>query len=730
MRKRILDFVTRPDYRPLRQHELAAALDLPGPVLRRTLRALEQEEGLVRLRKNRWAAPRGAPALTGRLRVNVEGFGFVTPEQAGHPDIYIPAESLGPALDGDRVVVTLQAEGRPGSAQDRTRGRVVRILDRRQERLVGRLRRSAYYWYVIPDNPRIRENVRVLGFSEKAPSPEEDHLVVVEMQPREQAREALLGTVVEDLGPADAPGADMLSVMRSFDLRTNFPAEALRQSAQHDPVPSPALFAGRQDFRSLLVFTIDPEDARDFDDAVSLARDEAGRWRLGVHIADVAHYVPADSPVDLEARRRGTSVYLADRVIPMLPPHLTTEVCSLHPDRPRLTHSVFIAFDEHGAALDSTTGPSVIQSAARLNYDQVQAFFDGVRDGGIPPAVRASLSEMRALARILRQRRMKAGSLDLAVPEIRCILDERGRTTAVRKRESSEAYQLIEEFMLAANQAVAARIARQGVPSLYRIHDEPDAEQWERMRIELRALGLATVPPRKESLPQLVRLAAASPTSYTAQLVILRNLKRALYAPAPGLHFGLGFGCYTHFTSPIRRYPDLVVHRVLTTLENRAPAPYPAEITARLAAHCSETEWQAAEAEAESVARKRLDYFRDLLARGEAGPFEGVVIGLNARGLTIELRDTLQRGGLPFSALPDDHYVTDSDRMKVTGRRHRQVWRVGQTVQVLLARVDVRRRAVGLSLAAPPAAQGRRRGKKAERARRRSVRGDPSLRSG
>jgi ribonuclease R len=470
-RKRILDFICRADYRPLRQHELAAALKFPGPILRRALREMEREGVLVRLRKNRWAAPRGAPSLTGRLRVHVDGFGFVTPEQAGQPDIYIPAESLGPALDGDRVVITLQAEGRPGSEQDRTRGRVIRILDRRQERLVGRLRRSAYYWYVIPDNPRIRENVRVLDFPEKMPAPEEDHLVVVAMQPREQAHEALVGTVAEDLGPADAPGADMLSVMRSFDLRTDFPAEALRQSAQHDPAPSPALFEGRQDFRSLLVFTIDPEDARDYDDAVSLLRDASGRWRLGVHIADVAHYVPVETPVDIEARRRGTSVYLADRVIPMLPPHLTTEVCSLQPDRPRLTHSVLVTFDEQGAVLDSTTAPSVIQSSARLNYDQVQAFFDGGGDVGIPSVVRASLSEMRGLARILRQRRMKAGSLDLAVPEIRCVLDERGRTTAVRKRESNEAYQLIEEFMLAANQAVATRIARQGVPSLYRIHD-------------------------------------------------------------------------------------------------------------------------------------------------------------------------------------------------------------------------------------------------------------------
>lgn len=711
-RKPILDFLHRADYRPLRQHELAVALKLPGPLLRHALRALEREGLVVRLRKNRWAAPRGAPSLTGRLRVHADGFGFVTPEEPGRPDIYIPAEALGPALDGDRVVVSLHEDAAVDA--DRVRGRVIRILDRRQERLVGRLRRTAYYWYAIPDNPRIHENVRVRGFAPSAKEPAEDHAVVLELEPREREREALTGTVIEDLGPADAPGADMLSVMRSFDLRSEFPADALRQASSQDTEPSPALLRGRQDLRGQLVFTIDPEDAKDFDDAVSLSRESSGAWRLGVHIADVSHYVPLDSPVDVEARRRGTSVYLADRVIPMLPPHLTTDICSLRPGVPRLTHSVFMLFDAEGRALDFTTGPSVILSAARLNYDQVQAFLDGRPDGDIPADVRTSLLEMRELAGVLRKHRMAAGGLDLAVPEIRCLLGADSRVTGIRPRGASEAYQLIEDFMLAANQVVAARIARQGVPSLYRIHDEPDPAQWERMQVELRALGLASLPPRKDTLSRLARLAAASPMSYAAQLAILRNLKRAVYAPAPALHFGLGFDCYTHFTSPIRRYPDLAVHRVLKALETRTPPPYSAEATSRLALHCSQAEQQADEAETESVARKRLDYYHDLLARGEAGPFEGVIIGLHARGLVVELRDTLQRGSLPFSALPDDHYVTDRDRMKVTGRRRRQAWRVGQEVHVRLARVDVRRRMVGLELAGPaaPERKKKRRGQR------------------
>ncbi|HOW97471.1 MAG TPA: VacB/RNase II family 3'-5' exoribonuclease [Kiritimatiellia bacterium] len=718
-RKRILDFLHRPDYRPLRQHELARALAWSGPVLRRALRDMEREGLIVRLRKNRWAAPRGAPTLAGRLRVSVDGFGFVTPEQTGRPDIYIPAESLGPALDGDRVLIALSTEGEvPDEREARTRGRVVRVLERRHERVVGRLRRTAYYGYVIPDNPRIRENVRVRGFAPGLAQPEEDRLVVVDLEPREREQESLSGTVVEDLGPADAPGADMLSVMRSFDVRSEFPAEALRQADHESPAPAPALFHDRHDLRGQLVFTIDPEDAKDFDDAVSLVRADDGRWRLGVHIADVSRYVPVDSPVDVEARRRGTSVYLADRVIPMLPPRLTTDVCSLQPGVPRLTHSVFILFDPLGGVLDFSTGPSVIRSAARLDYDQVQACFDGGAGGSIPAEVRASLAEMRELAALLRRRRMAEGSLDLAMPEIRCRMDSAGRVLEIRKRGSTEAYQLIEEFMLAANQAVAGRIARQKAPSLYRIHDEPDAAQWERMQVELRALGLASLPPRKDTLSRLARLAAASPMSYAAQLAILRNLKRAVYAPVPGLHFGLGFDCYTHFTSPIRRYPDLVVHRVLKALETRAAPPYSADDTARLATHCSQTEAQADEAESDSIVRKRLDYYHGLMARDETGPFEGVIIGLHARGLVVELRDTLQRGHLPFSALPEDHYVTDRDRMKITGRRRDRSWRVGQEVRVRLARVDARRRSVGLLLEEASAdARTRRREKRRQRMR-------------
>lgn len=691
-KKQVLDFLRQPGFEPLRQHDLAKALDLPRPRLRETLRALEEEGLAVRLRKNRWGPAGDAGQVVGRLRVHVDGFGFVTPERPGHPDVYISAESLGPAMDSDRVVVTVDSR----ASERGPSGRVLKVLERGHACVVGRLCRTAYYWYIIPDHPRLRANIRI---NETAPPGlvlREDHKVVVALEEQRRPGQDLKGRVVEDLGPADTPGVDILSIARQHDIPDAFAEDALRQAREAPALPED--LAGREDLRGQVIFTIDPEDARDFDDAVSLTREPDGSWQLGVHIADVAHYVAPDSPVDIEARRRGTSVYLVDRVIPMLPPRLTTEVCSLQPGRDRLTHSVFVRLDAEGRVSSSRTARSVIRSAVRLTYHQVQAWMDGKAGEELPVSVTDALGAMRELARRLRHRRMEAGSLDLNLPEIRCLLDEDGRPVALRKEGANESYQLIEEFMLTANVAVAQKIHHRGWPGLYRVHEEPDDEQWKQMRAELQALGLAGLPVDAGHLNRLARRARETPMAYSAHLAILRNLKRARYAAQAGLHFGLAFGCYTHFTSPIRRYPDLIAHRVLCAMEDHGSPPYSAEDMERLAEHCSRTETAAAEAEAESVDLKRIEYYRTLIDLGEVGPFDGVVTGVNARGLHIELMDSLQRGFLPFSALPEDRYVVEENRLRATGRRRRSAWGVGQVLKLQLARVDERRRVVSLAL--------------------------------
>ncbi|MFH0953658.1 MAG: VacB/RNase II family 3'-5' exoribonuclease [Verrucomicrobiota bacterium] len=723
IQKRILSFLQGDRYRPLKQHELARALDVKGSertLFRHVLFEMERRGEVVRLRKNRWALPDRGRQVTGRLKVHVQGFGFVAPEPPGGEDVFVPEKDMGTALDGDLVIVALEGcllpRRRPGSPFPNAvgpAGRVLRVVERRHADLVGLLRRTTYYWYVIPDNPRILRNVRVRDFADSGGSPKEYSKVVVRLDEWASAYQPLSGVLVEDLGPADAPGIDVLSVLRSYRLEVEFPADAAREAERHTPTPPHDEIARRRDHRDLMVVTIDPEDAKDFDDAVSLCRTPEGEWQLGVHIADVPHYVAAGSAVDREAGLRGNSVYLVDRVIPMLPPYLTTKVCSLQPGQDRLTHTVSMRINDEGKVLHSETYLSVIRSGARLNYDQVQAFFDDRADHGMVPTVLQLLSDMRQLARVLRRRRMAAGSIDLILPEIRCVLDAQGRPLEIRKRASNEAYQLIEEFMLAANCVVARLLDSRDIPAIYRIHEPPDDKQWAKMDMDLQALGVTDAPDSRKALNAVARQAKVLPTQYALHLAILRNLKRAVYSSIRQEHFGLAFSCYTHFTSPIRRYPDLIVHRILRAAEERRPAPYSAEDVSRIAQHCSGTEQNADEAEDESVSVKRIEFYRDRLERGETGPYHGLIVSVVPKGLILELSETLQRGLLPLSALRDDTYVVMPQRSGVVGRRHRRKLAVGQTLDVMLAKVDAARRLVDFYLAEEgPARRGKRRRRK------------------
>lgn len=716
---RLHEILSRTGYQPLKQHELARELQLKGSgrsTFRHMLYEMERQGQVVRLRKNRWALPARDRQVAGKLRLSAQGFGFVTPEEAGQEDVFIPRDQVGVGLDGDRVIVRIESAAKPrrssrtpAAAAESRAGRIVAVVERAHPALAGLLRRTPYYWYVIPDNPRARQNIRVREFAELPSPPAEFSKVVVRLDPWEEAHRPLTGVVVEDLGPADAPGVDVLSVMRDHGLDPDFPAEAARAAEQHPPALQPGATKHRRDLRGELTFTIDPEDARDYDDAVSLTRAPSGGWVLGVHIADVAHFVVAGSSIDREACARGNSVYLVDRHLPMLPPYLTTEVCSLRAGVDRLTHTVEAEIDGDGRVVSSETFRSVIRSSARLTYEQVQALFDG-RDGhGIPSPVAKALADMRELARTLRARRMGAGAIDLAIPEIRCVLDAGGRVVEIRKRGASEAYHLIEEFMLVANGVVAGILAAREVPAVYRIHDEPDEEQWARMKTDLDALGVRLGEPTREGLNAAARTAAGTPMQYTVHLAILRNLKRALYSPESREHFGLAARPYTHFTSPIRRFPDLAVHRMLAAVEERRPPPYSFEEAARIASQCSETERNADEAEDESVQVKRIAFYRAKQQRGEIGPFPGVVVGMLPKGLIVELADTLQRGLLPFSALRDDHYTLTPAGNRAMGRRHRGTWELGRKVDVMLARVDTARRRVDFFVpeddASPPRKQ-------------------------
>lgn len=702
---RLYTFLQRPDYEPMKQHELARALKVgagrQGEV-RAALRRLEAKGLVVSLRKNRWAVANQNHFILGTLSVHRDGFGFVSRSaEPDREDIFIPARRMGTALHGDQVQVALGASGRgrrgkrrtspkpeQEDGEDSSSGRIVRVVERHFTKVSGVLTVSKEEAYVAPDHPRIAEPVYIQGPITRKLQQQHGHRVVAELLPWEDARDPLPGRIVEDLGPADAPGSDILGLLRSHGLESEF-STGVEQSARAIRNTESAVDdENRRDLREELIFTIDPEDARDFDDAVSLARTDEGNWLLSVHIADVASYVTPDSDIDKEARQRGNSVYLVDRVITMLPRYLTEEVCSLNPNTDRFAHTARMTLSPRGKLLSVETFPALIRSSVRLNYDQVQAYLQGEPVPDINEPVGRALKDMEKLSTLLRRKRARKGSVLFDMPEVRCVLNDEGQTVDIVPRKSFTAYHLIEEFMLVANQAVARRISEKGHPAIYRIHAPPDDEQWEKIAVDLGALGYTLPDLSRASLNKVADTVSGKPESHIVNLAMLRNLNRAVYSAKRAEHFGLAFSHYVHFTSPIRRYADLVIHRVLKAIERTESAPYSKEAVARIADHISATEREAAEAEQESVDLKRIEFYGAQLDAGNTGPFKALVTSMTNRGLLVELTETLQRGLVPFALIHGDHYSINEQRNRAVGRRTRATWKVGDVLDVELVRVD------------------------------------------
>ncbi len=708
---RLMALLARADYKPCPHRELARRLDLNGRE-RRDLRALLRESEahgkIVRLRKNRWTLPSADRQVEARIVILPGGSAIATLADPSGRAYFIPASALRGAIHGDRV--QLEATGRhrhtPG---ERPTARVVRILARTHRRLAGLLLRSRRAWQVLPEHPRFPQSIQVAAFADGL-EPVERHYVVVELESPAPGKRGdpdapLRGVVVEDLGENDRPDFSTRLLLKHHELEEAFDAE-LEEAARLQPVaPRPQDLAGREDARDLQAITIDPADARDFDDAVTLRPAPCG-WELGVHIADVSHFVPPGSAIDREAARRGNSVYLTGGFIPMLPRHLTSDVCSLNPDVDRLTLSVWFQLSPDAEVLRSRIAPTVIHSRARLDYDQVQRHFDEPARSAVPAGLHETLDRMRELAARLRARRMRGGAIDLVMPEVKCLLDPDGRVTQVQRRGAPEAYQLIEEFMLLANVAVAEQLARGCRPALYRIHEEPRPEQWARMKSDLAALAVEQPLKEKDDLNRICRRAAGRPAAYLVNLAILRNLNRAAYSDRNAGHFGLGFACYTHFTSPIRRYPDLLAHRLVKAAAAGQRSPYTHAELRQLADHCSRTERTADEAEEESLRVKCLEYYAARIEQGATGPYPALITGVNARGLMVELEESLQRALIPLHELGRDDFEVRAERGFVRGRRSRRMYRIGDPVRVDLVRVDKARRRMDVALAGGDAPGG------------------------
>src|SRR6184192_3801855 len=607
IREQVLALLARKDYRPLNKVDIARKFGLTAServALRKSLRELERAGEIARIRKNRYVLPAEADLVAGKLSIHPAGYGFLSPEKSGDPDIFIAAENIGTAMHGDRVVARISRDAPHDRIKGRREGRIIRILERAHDTIVGTLQRSRNFYYVVPDDPRFVHDVYVrpepAQRSETAATVGDK--VVVRLDAWESRHVNPEGEIIEVLGPATAPGIDVLSIIRKYHLPAEFPKDVLDQAERISEQIGARQLEGREDLRKEFIVTIDPDDARDFDDAIHVEKTKNG-WQLGVHIADVAAYVEPGSALDREARRRGNSVYLPDRVIPMLPERLSNGVCSLNPGVDRLTHSAFIHFDKNGVAKSARFSRSVIRSAHRLTYKQAYAILKS------PP--RDQLGERLhlswELAALLRRKRFEHGSLDLDFPEVKVWVDKQGHPVRLERVENDESHQLIEEFMLAANEAVARELKKRAVPTVYRIHENPDPEKLAEYRELILSYGYKVGDLSKRTeLQRLLASLAGKPEEQALKIGLLKSLKRARYAPQSLGHYGLAKNNYTHFTSPIRRYADLVVHRGLAERDQSRRSRTDMGSIAKIAEHISETERVAADAEIDGVKMKKL----------------------------------------------------------------------------------------------------------------------------
>ena len=682
-RDRVLAYVRQGAGRPLKIRELARALRVPEVDyrgFRRLVRQLEREGALVRLRNGRYGPPDRLNLTVGRLSVNPEGFGFVTRDAATDPDIFIGTTGLGAALHGDRVVVRVSRRGR-----GRTEGEVVRVLERAVKSVVGTYRTDGRFSFVKPDDPRLTRDVTIPP--EGAGGAKEGQKVVVRIEAWPVGHTHPEGRIVEILGDPDDPGIDTLAIVKAFNLPVEFPPHVRSAADEISGTIPEAELQTRLDLRDLPCITIDPEDARDYDDAVSLEVLDGGTCRLGVHIADVSYYVREGTPLDAEALTRGTSVYLPDRVIPMLPERLSNEICTLRPDGDRLTISVLIRLDADGCPLDSEVVETVVRSRARFSYVEVQKVLDGDWRELSPPARRHAdmLLQMEALRQRLTEHRLNRGAIDFEIPEPRIILDEDGKPVDIQKEVRLNSHRLIEEFMLLANQAVAEQMERRGVPILYRVHARPDGAQLAEFARIAAAFGYR--------LPDLNRIGPADIQELLFNFrekrvgtiltgVLLRAMKKAVYTPHNIGHFGLACTSYTHFTSPIRRYPDLLTHRLVReAISGKITEERKAALRERLPTLgdlATGREISAQGAERDAVKVKQIRFLEDRI--GER--FKATVVNVRPIGFFARLDDYLIDGLVRVGSLEDDYYTCQE--IALVGERTGRTFRVGDPVVVEL----------------------------------------------
>ena len=704
VKERIHAFMREDAYRPLPAAEVLKGLGLSDeeePLLSSALDALEEEGVIIRNRSGLYGLPSRMNLVVGRLSMSPKGFGFIIPdvrENEEETDVFVPGAALATAMHGDRVVARVTPSETPGRARE---GEIIRILVRANTHIVGTFERSKAFGFVTPDSTKIGRDIFVL--KKDFGGAKTGSKVVVEITKWPEARRSAEGRVIEVLGKTGDPGVDVLAVMRAYDLDENFPPDVAAAAAQCPENPLPEEYAGRRDRRDFPIVTIDGEDTKDIDDGI-YAYERDGEFFLGVYIADVSHYVRAGEPLDVEAARRGTSVYLVDRVIPMLPKELSNGICSLNEGVDRLSMACEMQIGADGEVKSYEIVPCVIHVARRLTYTLVNKVLAGeepfVSDN---EDIRPMLETLRRLREVLRGKRHLRGSIDFELPEIKVKLDAAGHPIALERRTGSIGESIIEECMLAANETVARHMELKEEPFVYRVHEAPVSEKIERFQSLLAALGLRLNVDedgkvRSRDIQQVLDRVKGAPEERIIGAVALRSMQQARYATASLGHFGLAARYYTHFTSPIRRYPDLLVHRLLR--ETFATGHIPAEKRERLrtvlseaAEHSSARERIAVEAERETTDMKKIEYMAQFV--GET--FEGVISGVTAFGIFVELENGVE-GLVHVSTMVNDYYSYVEEQYAMVGERTGARYRLGDAVTIIITRADVQARTLDFVL--------------------------------
>jgi len=691
IKKVILEFMKERAYNPMAAEELLDNLELQRMDMAdflQILREMEAEGDIIKTRKKRYGIPEKMDLVVGRLQCNQRGFGFVLPRDEMYEDIYIPADGINGAMHNDRVIAKI-IKGKTEGA--RTEGEIIRILERANKKVVGTFEKSRNFGFVVPDDPRILDDIFIAR--NDTMGAKEGDKVVAEIVLWPGKRRNPEGNITEILGHRDDIGVDVLSIIRSYDIPEKFSDNVLEEAGALSGDISDIELKNRLDLRDMRIVTIDGADAKDLDDAVSVEKLPSGDFRLGVHIADVTHYVKENSLLDREAYGRGTSVYFLDRVIPMLPGRLSNNICSLNPKMDRLTMSVFMNINGRGDVVDYEIHESVIRTSERMTYSDVSDILEK-NDPKLKKRygyLVEDFKNMQKLHEILGRKRAERGSLEFEFDENKVILDDAGKPIDIVRVERRTADRIIEEFMLVCNQTVAEHMYWLGVPFIYRVHEEPDSEKIEAFNEFIYNFGYSIKGIKKvhpKALQGLITKVKGKKEERVINTLMLRALKRARYYHKSLGHYGLAVEYYCHFTSPIRRYPDLVIHRILKeTLKgriNQKRTEYLKEFVEKAAFQSSERERAADEAEREVEDMKKVEYMADRI--GEE--FEGIVSGVTAFGMFVELDNGIE-GMVRVSYMVDDFYHFDDKKYMLLGERTKKTYKIGDAVKVQVLKADL-----------------------------------------